>query len=170
MTTASAAPATSLPTLDDVRSQREPKKNINEAHAQTLSPLERYALWITDYVGTMGFFLIILGWTVSWMGWNALAPRFQLPVFDRAWEFGIWLFISNLIQIHLMPLIMIGQNLQSRHAELRAELQFSTTEQTEREMEVVLLYLEAMNQSLTRMEHRLKTIERHTGNTGGIST
>lgn len=150
----------SLPTIEEIKGQREPKINVNEKHEESLSGLERYALWITDHVGTMGFFLIILGWTLFWMGWNALAPRFHWPVFDKAWEFGIWLFISNLIQIHLMPLIMIGQNLQSRHAELRAEHQFQVTQQTEHEMEVVMLYLESIEQSLQRLERRLTAAER----------
>ena len=150
--------AISLPTVDDVKSQREPKVNANDEHDKSLSPLERYALWITDHVGTMGFFLLILGWTVVWMGWNALAPK--KLVFDKGWEFGVWLFISNLIQIHLMPLIMIGQNLQARHAQFLTEHQVQITEQTENEMEVVLLYLEALQQTVQRLEHRLTAAER----------
>jgi uncharacterized membrane protein len=41
--------------------------------------------------------------------------------FDRYPAFVLWLFISNMIQLFLMPLIMIGQNIQSRAADKRAE-------------------------------------------------
>jgi hypothetical protein len=40
-------------------------------------------------------------------GWNLLAPK-DLQ-FDPAPAFVFWLFISNVIQLLLMPLIMVGQ-------------------------------------------------------------
>jgi len=49
----------------------------------------------------MGFFFIIAVWTIVWLGWNTLAP--SNVRFDPAPAFVLWLFISNLIQIHLMP-------------------------------------------------------------------
>jgi uncharacterized membrane protein len=144
-----------LPALEQILRQRRPKRSVNEQHAASLRPMERLALWITDNVGTMGFFLIIFFWTVAWMAWNTFAERQHLPgVFDKPWVFGIWLFISNLIQIHLMPLIMVGQNLQSRHAELRAEHAFDITQQTEHEMETVLRYLASIHESLQRLEQQ----------------
>ncbi len=156
--------AVSLPTADHVTSRRKPKKNVNEQHEESLSAMERLAAWITNNIGTMGFFLIILFWTVAWMGWNYVAQRSHLPgVFDKPWEFAIWLFVSNLIQIHLMPLIMIGQNLQSRHAELRAEQEFHLVQQAEHEVEVMLRYLEAMHQSLKIMDQRLQALEKQAG-------
>jgi uncharacterized membrane protein len=93
--------------------------NVNKAHRESLSKIEKFAVLITEKVGSMGFFFIILTWTVIWMGWNIFAP--ELHRFDPFPAFVTWLFISNVIQIFLMPLIMIGQNLQSRHAELMAE-------------------------------------------------
>jgi hypothetical protein len=53
---------------------RKPLRNINVEMKENLSRLDRLAVWITTHVGTMGFFLIILMWTVSWLGWNWLAP------------------------------------------------------------------------------------------------
>lgn len=63
----------SLPTAEEIKTRRKPKRNINEQHEESLSLLERVAVWITDHVGTMGFFLIILAWTVGWLGWNYAA-------------------------------------------------------------------------------------------------
>ena len=93
--------------------------NVNSAHQKSLSSVEKFAIFITDKVGTMGFFFIIFIWTLIWMGWNIFAP--ETNKFDPFPAFVTWLFISNVIQIFLMPLIMIGQNLQGRHAELMAE-------------------------------------------------
>jgi uncharacterized membrane protein len=93
--------------------------NVNTAHKRSLTTVEKFAIFITDKVGTMGFFFIIFIWTLIWMGWNIFAP--ETSKFDPFPAFVTWLFISNVIQIFLMPLIMIGQNLQGRHAELMAE-------------------------------------------------
>jgi len=98
------------------------------------------AVWITDRVGTMGFFLIIFTWTVLWLGWNLLAPK-NLQ-FDPPSAFVFWLFISNLIQIMLMPLIIVGQNLPGRHSELRAESDLEINIKAEKEIEAILEHLE----------------------------
>lgn len=115
-------------------------RNVNEEHRSTFSPLERLAAWVADRVGTMGFFLIVLTWTVLWLGWNVLGP--DALRFDPFPAFVLWLFVSNLIQIHLIPLIMVGQNLQGRHAELRANAAFATNQKAELEVEQILDQLE----------------------------
>lgn len=80
----------------------------------------------------MGFFMIIFFWTVGWLGWNMFAPV-NLR-FDPYPAFVLWLFISNMIQIFLMPLIMIGQNLQGKHAEIRAENDYQVNLKAEKEI------------------------------------
>jgi len=97
-------------------------KNANSIHKESLTALEKFAITITNKVGSMGFFILIFIWTVFWMFWNLLAP--DAMKFDPYPAFVTWLFISNMIQIFLMPLIMIGQNLQDRHSEIRAELHY----------------------------------------------
>jgi uncharacterized membrane protein len=69
--------------------------------------------------------------------------------------FVFWLFISNMIQIFLMPLIMIGQNLQARHAELRAEYDLEVNVKAEQEIEVILHHLEYQNTILIRMLEKM---------------
>lgn len=123
-------------------------RDVNAEHKESLSPLERLAMFTTDRVGTMGFFLIILAWTVLWLGWNMFAPEGLR--FDPFPAFVLWLFISNLIQIHLMPLIMVGQNLQGRHAERRAEADFEVNQKAEAEVEQILQHLEAQAQLIVK--------------------
>jgi uncharacterized membrane protein len=102
----------------------------------------------------MGFFLIIFGWTVLWLSWNMFAP--QHVRFDPYPAFVLWLFISNMIQIFLMPLIMIGQNLQGRHAEARAEADFDVNTKAELEIETILLHLENQNKVMLEILTRLE--------------
>jgi uncharacterized membrane protein len=83
------------PSLKELKALRNPVQNVNAVHAKRLGPMDRLAIWITNHVGSMGFFLIILAWTMVWLGWNALAPK-QVR-FDPFPAFVLWLFISNAI-------------------------------------------------------------------------
>lgn len=118
------------------------------------SVLDRVAVWITVHVGSMGFFMIIFLWTALWLGWNMFAPK--AARFDPFPGFVLWLFISNMIQLFLMPLIMIGQNVQSRHADLRAEADLTINTKAEFEIETILEHLEYQNKIMIQI---LKDIE-----------
>ncbi|MFZ6023838.1 MAG: DUF1003 domain-containing protein [Bacteroidota bacterium] len=107
-------------------------KNVNKHHKDALSRSQRFASWITGKIGTMTFFYVIFSWTASWLLWNTLGPKKMQ--FDPAPDFLLWLFISNMIQIFLMPLIMIGQNLQGKHAEILADNDFEVNKKAEQEI------------------------------------
>jgi uncharacterized membrane protein len=140
--------------LDHLRQLRQPVRQVNLEHRTGLSPLERVALWITNHVGTMGFFLLVFGWTFGWLAWNWLAPATLR--FDPYPAFVLWLFLSNMVQIFLMPLIMVGQNLQARHSEARAEADFEVNTKAEREIETILLHLEQQNEIILRILHHVE--------------
>jgi uncharacterized membrane protein len=108
-------------------------KNANHIYKSLLSASEKFAVWITDKVGTIGFFGVIFFWTIIWLSWNMFVPKHIR--FDPYPAFVLWLFISNMIQIFLMPLIMVGQNLQARHSEIRAETDFEVNVKAEKEIE-----------------------------------
>jgi uncharacterized membrane protein len=135
--------------LEELKKRALPIFNVNVEHRDRLSPLKRVALWITNKVGSMGFFLIIFAWTIGWLSWNTLAPRTMC--FDPYPAFVLWLFISNMIQIFLMPLIMVGQNLQSDHAELRAQSDFEINKKSEMEIETILMHLENHDELLRKI-------------------
>ncbi|MGQ9846609.1 MAG: DUF1003 domain-containing protein [Bacteroidales bacterium] len=107
-------------------------QNANRIYKELLSESEKFAIWITNKVGTIGFFAIIFFWTLIWLGWNMFAPK-DLR-FDPSPAFVLWLFISNMIQIFLMPLIMVGQNLESKHSEIRAETDYEVNLKAEKEI------------------------------------
>ena len=139
--------------LSEMRKHRKPLRNVNIEQKQNMSKLDKLALWITNHVGTMGFFIIIFIWTICWLGWNALGP--VASRFDPFPAFVLWLFLSNMIQIFLMPLIMIGQNLQSQHAEARAEADFEVNTKAELEIETILMHLENQNEIILKILKRL---------------
>ena len=153
MSDVSAATTRKPLSLDDLKKRRKPHRNINKEASDKLSSMNRLACWITDRVGTMGFFLVVFTWTVIWLGWNLLAPR-ELQ-FDPPMAFVFWLFISNMVQIFLMLLIMVGQNIQGRHSELRAEHDLDVNVKAEREIEVILEHLEYQNKMLIAMVEKL---------------
>ncbi len=121
------------------RRRKHPSRDVNAEFEATFSPLDRVALAITNVVGTFGFFLIIATWSVLWLGWNTLGPEEKR--FDPAPAFVLWLFISNVIQLMLLPLLLVGQNLQGRHSELRAENDFEINQKAEQEVEAILMAL-----------------------------
>jgi uncharacterized membrane protein len=139
--------------LAEFRRQRKRFRNVNRESSNNLSVLDRLACRITDRIGTMGFFLIVLIWTILWLSWNLLVPR-SLQ-FDPPTAFAFWLFISNLIQLLLMPLIMVGQNVQARHSELRADNDLAVNVKAEVEIEIVLQHLEYQNELLIAMAEKL---------------
>ena len=132
-------------TAEEVRASQKHFKSVHQKHKASLSPLDRLAVAVTDRVGTMGFFLLIFVWTVLWTGYNLLAsifPNLHWKAFDPFPAFVAYLLISNVIQILLMPLIMVGQNLQGRHSEMRAEHDLAVNIKAEKEVETILMHLE----------------------------
>ena len=149
-----APPATGKPAWERLRwpgrKQRGPISNPSVPNAQaefekTLSHLDRFAVRITEKIGSFGFFLIILTWTVVWCGYNILASQVKglhWKAFDPFPAFVAYLLMSNVIQILLMPLIMIGQNLQARFADTRAQLDFDVNRIAEKEATANLRHME----------------------------
>lgn len=132
-------------------------KNANSIYRELLKDSEKFAIWITNKVGTIGFFAIIFFWTVVWFGWNMFAPA-NLR-FDPYPAFVFWLFISNMIQIFLMPLIMVGQNLQSKHAEIRAETDFEVNLKAEKEIAVIQEELKTIQTNIEEIKKLLHHLD-----------
>jgi uncharacterized membrane protein len=139
---------------EELKKLRKPIPNVNVKHKESLTKLEKFAVMVTDHVGSMGFFIIIFIWTLLWLGWNTLAPKDVR--FDPYPAFVLWLFASNVLQIFLMPLIMIGQNLQGRHAEKRAESDFEVNVRAEKEIEVILMHLENQNDLILKILDKIE--------------
>jgi len=50
-------------------------RNANTVHKEKLSRIDLAAMWVTDHIGSVGFFLIILVWTMLWTGYNIAASE-----------------------------------------------------------------------------------------------
>jgi len=135
---------------------KKKQKQLTKPVIKEIKPsvLDRIAIWITERVGSMGFFMIIFLWTSIWLGWNMFAPK--AARFDPFPGFVLWLFISNMIQLFLMPLIMIGQNVQSKHADLRAEADLEINTKAEYEIETILSHLEYQNKIMIQILKDIK--------------
>jgi len=153
MTTGTTYPTKPM-SLEEFRKARTPHRHPHSGPMKHRGRLANLAVWITVRVGSMGFFLVIFFWTAFWLGWNFLAPK--ALVFDPPMGFVFWLFISNVIQILLMPLIMVGQNILGAQSEARAQHDLEVNVKAEREIEVILEHLEYQNDLLIKMMTALK--------------
>jgi uncharacterized membrane protein len=140
-----------IPNLDEIK---KVFKNPTDTHRSKLSRADKLAMWITNKVGTMGFFGLIFTWTLIWLGWNTLGPVEMR--FDPHPAFVMWLFISNLIQIFLMPLIMIGQNLQGRYIEIRAQSDYEINLKAEQEIQSMMRHLEKQDDMIKKVLDKLE--------------
>lgn len=141
------------PTLAELRQSRTPVHLTRKEVKVSFSGLERFALVVTRGVGTMGFFLVLALWTLGWLLWNLWAPL-ELR-FDPAPAFVIWLFSSNVIQLILLPLIMVGQNLEGKFAEKRAQADFEVNRKAEHEIEVIIAHLENQNELILELARKM---------------
>ena len=114
--------------------------------------LDRFALFITNAVGTIWFFLIVFTWTATWLAWNSLGPH-RLR-FDPFPAFVLWLFLSNMIQLFLMPLIMVGQNIQARAADRRAEADLAVNRKAEEDVQAIRMQLDRLERMVEALRQR----------------
>jgi uncharacterized membrane protein len=123
---------------------RHQPQNVNDRHKANLRVQDKIALAITTAVGTMYavyFFIVGLAGWMLWQGAIAKHPFDPYP-------FAFLLFMGNIVQLLLMPLIMVGQNIQSKHAELRSDEEYKTTLSSYHDLEAILKHLDAQDQQL----------------------
>ena len=76
--------------------------------------------------------------------------------FDPAPAFVIWIFVSNILQLVLLPVIMVGQNIEGRAAEWRAQMDFDINKKAEHEVEVIIAHLENQNELLLELIRKVE--------------
>ena len=133
-------------TREQLRKSRPSPRHIYISQKGGLTATQKLATWITEKIGTMGFFYIMVIWTAGWFLWNIYAPV-ELR-FDLFPGFFLWVFISNVLQLFFLPIIMVGQNLQERRSDARAQADFELNQIAELEIDTVLIHLENHNDSV----------------------
>ncbi|MCL5407235.1 MAG: DUF1003 domain-containing protein [Patescibacteria group bacterium] len=135
-------------------SQNHEPENINILHKKALGTQDKIALRITTAIGTMYAVYFFALFMVGWMFWQT---HFGGKPFDP-YPFAFLLFLGNIVQLLLMPLIMVGQNIQGKHAEIRAEEEYKTTKTSYHDIEHILDRLEAQDKELLRQTKLLEEI------------
>ncbi len=122
-------------------------RNVNKEHKDSLSALDKVAIFITGIVGTM---------------WCAIAfTLLALISFPQAIAGGVSTTISwiaqTFLQLVLLSIIMVGQNLQSRHSELRADADYETNIEAKKDIEMLTKRLDFIeSQKLDKILEILK--------------
>lgn len=88
------------------------RQNINKKHQESLSMHERLALKVTNFVGSMTCAYIFC--ILALISLPAALASGSILVID-AWV------AQTFLQLVLLSIIMVGQNLQQRHAAMVAE-------------------------------------------------
>ena len=129
-------------TVADLKREFAPISNTNEIHKSRLSKTDELALFITTRVGTMGFFYFCLALVTMPLIFSSTMPIIQY-------------LSSGYLQLILLPLILVGQNLQSRHSELRAQHDYETNLKAEKEIEAILLHLEKQDEIMLEILRKI---------------
>jgi uncharacterized membrane protein len=112
----------------------------------------RIGVAVTAAVGTMWAFYIFAIIEFGWMGWQQTGLG---TVIKDPYPFAFLLFLGNIIQLLLMPLIMVGQNVQSAQADARAKADFEVNQKAEKEIEKLLQGLSEIDARTHEIAERL---------------
>lgn len=125
--------------LPDYLKSRHAPEDINAKHRNRLRFHDKVAVIITTAIGSMYALYFFILFVFGWMLWQTVA---ETP-FDP-FPYVFMIFISNIIQLLLLPLVMVGQNIQNRHAQLRAEEEYHTTKTIHQDIEHILTTLDSL--------------------------
>jgi uncharacterized membrane protein len=91
---------------------------------------------ITAFAGNIKFVYFHVLWFGSWIaaGMGYFGPQFQFDTFP----FGLLTMVVSLEAIFLATFVMISQNRSSQKAEIRAQLDYETDLQAEREIAIIM--------------------------------
>lgn len=133
--------------------QHQPR-NVNEVHkAERASGgfNEKLAIGLTNSVGTMWTaYLFVVIAIIGLLG--------ILQVFNAITGTLVGWASQTLIQLVLLPVIMVGQNVLSRKAEIQADEQFNTTMSTYHDIEQIMKHLQAQDAELLRHAKMLESL------------
>ena len=122
-------------------------RNVNKEHRERLTILDKVAIVITKIVGTM---------------WCAIAfTILALISLPEALHNGTATTISwiaqTFLQLVLLSIIMVGQNLQNRHSELRADADYETNVDAKKDIEILMKRLDNIEEN--KLDKILKILE-----------
>ena len=115
-------------------------RDVNTEHEESLSFQENVALAITKAVGSMYCAYIF-----------AAIALISLPDAIRGGRAPIVAWIAQtFLQLVLLSIIMVGQNVSSKHSELRADADYEVNQRAEKEIEEIKRSLAEIKQLLNK--------------------
>lgn len=115
-------------------------RNVNTEHKESLSFQEKIALVITKMVGSMYCAYLFAG-----------IALISLPDAIRGGKAPLVAWIAQtFLQLVLLSIIMVGQNVSNKHAELRADADYEVNIKAEKEIEEIKTSLKQIHQLLNR--------------------
>jgi uncharacterized membrane protein len=111
----------------------------------------RIAGRVTAAVGTMYAFYLFAAIMGGWILWQGALSNLPFDPFP----FAFLLFLGNIVQLCLMPLIMVGQNVQAAHADARAESDYEVDVRAEAEIERILDGLRVLDERTLAIAERI---------------
>lgn len=120
-------------------------ENVNLKHHKNLRFQDKIALRITTAIGTMYavyFFITVMS---AWILWQMVSEQ---PI--DPYPFAFLLFLGNIVQLLFLPLILVGQSLQGKHSELRAEEEYKRTLSIYHDMEKIQEQLNLIEEKLDK--------------------
>jgi uncharacterized membrane protein len=130
-------------------------RNVNKAHEAELAAAgfnTRLAVGLTKSVGTMWTAYIFT--TLSVIGLLGLLGLLNPFVFLLT----TWIS-QQFLQLVLLPVIMVGQNVLGRKAELLAEEQFTTTQETYHDIQQIMEHLNAQDEKILEIAEKVAAVE-----------
>lgn len=126
-------------------------RNANHRHqAERLSLNDQIAVWVSLHVGTM-----VCAYVFAGIGIGSLVGVITSNALIAA-VFGS--LSSYFLQLVLLPVIMVGQNVQSRHAELQTEEMFHGILNTEHDADQTIEHLSKQDAEILRIARMLEQL------------
>ena len=123
-------------------------RNVNKEHKESLTMLDKVAVFITNIVGTMWCAIIF-----------ALISLISLPEALQGGKMTIISWVAQtFLQLVLLSIILVGQKLQNRHAELRADADYETNLEVKKDAEKMMKYLETIEKE--KLDKILEILEK----------
>jgi uncharacterized membrane protein len=112
-------------------------RNVNKEHKEKLGILDKVAIYITRMVGTMWCAIVF-----------AILALVSLPeALSNGMATTISWIAQTFLQLVLLSIIMVGQNLQSRHSELRADADYETNVDAKKDIEILMKRLDSIEEN-----------------------
>lgn len=127
-------------------------KNINIEFEKIQGASIKVADAITEYAGTVGFFMLHVLWFAIWILVNR-GVFGQEHVFDP-FPFGLLTMIVSLEAIFLSTFILMSQNVAAKKSELRSEHEYQVNLETEKNVaEILAMVKDIRAEGHIRTEH-----------------